>query len=312
MIFSGFRLAVFSFLPASPLFASLTQNFELYGARSVADLELFQQWGITQVITDNDALLKYAGEKGMRTVQANWFNVESPWDTVRARVKSALTIPLLRTINLMDEPIYNGPTFHPPVLYEDLRKRILTEFPSARLSLTEYGPDPAWPMEKKELFAKYLRSVDVLRIDPYPVLAKKPLRTVYDWITEARRLMGENPVPVVTILQTWAETPELPTVDELRVMAYQVLLAESETLSFFDYSPTLWQKVLGFTENFQKLLQEMRDLASRYQACSIQSTMTETGVLKAEVSCPQNRLRISVNTNPFPAENLSPYKVLVE
>ena len=65
------------------------------------------------------------------------------------------------------------------------------------------------------------------------------------------RLAGRE-LPQVVILQTWVlpEKPELPTIDELRVMSYQAMLAGADTVSFYNYDPQLWQRTTGFTEGF--------------------------------------------------------------
>lgn len=278
-------LLALTFLSASA-FGSLTQKFELYGARSGADLKKFQAWGINQVIVDSDSVLALAGEMGFHTVQPNWFHATTPWNDVEARLKNALTVPGLVSVNLMDEPYLNGVEKHPAQYYVELRQKIHTVYPRLPLSLTEYGPSPSWNEERKKIFQAYLPSVDLLRIDPYPVLVKKPLRAVYDWIRLARNLMKERPIPIVTVLQTWTETlasPELPTLEQLRVMAYLALFAESETVSFFDYNAAIWGKVPGFEDGFVALIAELKLVASRFRGYRIHHCIDDFGIFRAHL-----------------------------
>ena len=107
-----------------------------------------------------------------------------------------------------------------------------------------------------------------MRIDPYPIAAGKPLRIVFDWIATAREMMREigHDVPLTVILQTWnsgeGNRVEIPSIPQLRAMAYLAMFSEVDTLSFFDFNPREWDRVPAFRQEFQNLMTELKAIAA--------------------------------------------------
>lgn len=274
----------------SAVLADVTTHFEMYGAHSTADVQRFHSLGFTQVVLENHQLATAADALGMKVMLANWWWSQTPWEQIASTVNFASTLPNVTSINLMDEPIFNGAERFPPEFYLDLRSRIKAIAPTTALSLSEYGPSLNWPREKRELFKRYLPAVDILRIDPYPVAAGQPLRRVYDWIQLARELMVESQhlVPLTVTLQTWNSgengTLVLPTIQQLRIMAYLALLLEVDTLSFFDYNAAVWQQVPGFYEDFATLINELKEFSEAHAGWKVSGAMNGQGVWNGTIS----------------------------
>jgi hypothetical protein len=246
----------------------LATTVELYGAKSDADLRLFASWGVNRVILESfDQLAPVARSLGMEVVQANWWSRESDEAQIRRQLGAASGFLPAATVNMMDEPIYNGVERFPPELFARIKELRGEVAPLLPLSLTVYGPRSSWTAGEELAFRGYLRVIDELRIDPYPIVAQRPLSLVTDWIRAARRMAGEegrHGLPLTVILQAWSlenkpdGTPGLPTVQELETMVDFALAEEVHTISFFDYNPTVWNRVPGFTEAVQRLIAKIR------------------------------------------------------
>jgi hypothetical protein len=151
---------------------------------------------------------------------------------------------------------------------------------------------------------------------PYPDLNEGPLNEVFYQMMRSRHIMelAGRELPQVVILQTWVlpDDPKLPTIDELRVMAYQAMLAGAETVSFFSYDRELWQKTPGFAEGFAELMHELTDFSRRFRTATVETRMESNGLLTARLILPGTSSAIViVNTNRDPIGNLAPLQVQV-
>jgi len=279
LCFLSFSLAfpsasVFAEKPVSVTCVTCAQHIELYGAKTEEHLRHFRQIGVDQVILESANLIPAAEQLGMRVVLANWWNGDTDEQLIERQRQAARSSKRLISLNLMDEPIHNDPTIHSPEFYQGLRTKFREQGDRTPLSLTIYGPSLKWPAEYDALFGRYVAAVDVLRIDPYPVVAEAPLRLVYDWPRKAQTFIADTGrrIPLTVILQAWSlgddeqGVPQLPEIDQLRVMAYLAMFSGADTVSFFSFDPAVWDRKPGFREGFEGLLQEIRQIQREF-AC---------------------------------------------
>jgi hypothetical protein len=260
--------------PVSVACVTCARHIELYGAKTEEHLRHFRQLGVDQVILESAHLIPVAEQLGMRVVLANWWNGDTDEQLIARQLQAAHSAKRLVSLNLMDEPIHNDPTIHTPEFYLDLRKRLRGQGDRTPLSLTIYGPKLGWDDEHNALFGRYVDAVDVLRIDPYPVVAEAPLRLVYDWPRKAQTFIAQTGrrIPLTVILQAWSPgddeqgVPELPEIEQLRVMAYLAMFSGADTVSFFSFDPAVWDRKPGFREGFELLLKEVRQVQREF-AC---------------------------------------------
>lgn len=292
----------------------ITQRFEIYDPRSLADLQAVKAMGFDQVILDQPQLHVDATSLGLDVVLANWWTKDTSKELIEQtfRIAKEVDPKHLVGISVMDEPERNAPEtsflFYVD-LYQRLRNRLVEGLDGVKLEISYWGPLSAWDQSYYDYFSNLYLSADVMRIMPYPDLHEGPLRDVYLMLQRSRRAMrqAEVEIPHVVILQAWVLPPDekLPTVDELRVMAYQAMLAGAETLSFFEYKPEVWQKTKNFTESFQELMLELRSLRQRLNGASIESTLDENGILEATAQWSAGRTStIRINTNRFAEDDL--------
>ncbi len=210
----------------------------------------------------------------------------------------------LVAVSMMDEPERHAPdtpfSFY-QALYKDLRAHFDRDLPGVQLEISHWGPLAWWPAEAYKFFAPLYRSTDRIRLMPYPDLNEGPLSEVYYQMQRSRHIMrlAGRALPQVVILQTWALPDErkLPTIDELRVMAYQAMLVGADTISFYNYDPALWQQTPGFTEGFAALMRELTRFSHTYRAALVESCMSENGILTARLHLPCGApVSITVNT----------------
>jgi hypothetical protein len=292
-------------------------RFEIYGAKNPQHLQTLAAMGFDQITAQAVDVGQLAGSMGLSVVLENWWNTGTAWDAIRQTVESALTISGLVSINMMDEPEINGIELHPPELYASIRQRILDQWPRTPLSITFYGPDLKSRASKLRTFTDYLRTIDILRIDPYPIVAKRPLAMVHEWIDLSRYLMRQiaRPMPLTVILQTWSDTedtagrPQLPPVESLRVMAYMAILAGIDTLSFHSYDPDVWDRVPGFTAGFTKLMRELRSLADELVGARVDAVMGGDGIYHAEIARGAHQWSYTINTSFAPTGRMDPLQI---
>jgi len=299
---------------------TVTRRFEMYNPHSREHLEQLKAMGFTQVILDWPNLHTDATKLGLDVVLANWWidttdEVDIDYGFATAR---NVAPDRLSGLSVMDEPERNAPDtpleFYEE-LYPKLRPRLDEISPRANLEISHWGPTWNWSEEIYEAFVPLYRSADVMRIMPYPDLHEGPLSDVYFMMARSRRLMAlaDRDLPLLVILQTWTLTPEadLPTIDELRVMAYQAMLSGAETVSFFDYNQEIWEKTPGFRDEFSDLMYELTSLSDRLADAQLVTTMTDEGILQTTATDPGGWTQtIRVNTNRIATAGLDPLQIV--
>jgi hypothetical protein len=274
-LLTSFILSPTNVFANEPACVTCARHIELYGAKSKDDLRHFRQIGVDQVILESAGLIPATEQLGMRVVLANWWNADTDEQVIERQLQAARSAKSLVSLNLMDEPIHNNPSIHSPEFYQELRTTLREQGDRTPLSLTIYGPSLKWPDDYDALFKGYVDAVDVLRIDPYPVVAEAPLRLVYDWPRKAQAFIAETGrrIPLTVILQAWSPgdddqgIPQLPEIDQLRVMAFLAMFSGADTISFFSFDPAVWDRKPGFREGFDGLLKDMRQVQRQF-ACA--------------------------------------------
>lgn len=304
----------------SPQTCRVTRRFEMYNPHSREHLVALKAMGFTQVILDWANLHPEATALGLDVVLANWWVDATEATDIDYGFELAEQVDRQRLagVSVMDEPERNAPDT-PLEFYEELYSRLRPRLdrisPDTRLEISHWGPNWNWSDELYEAFVPLYRSADVMRIMPYPDLSEGPLSDVYFMMARSRRLMSlaGRDLPLLVILQTWTLTPDsdLPTIDELRVMAYQAMLGGAETVSFFDYNQEIWEKTPGFHDEFAGLMHELTRLSDRLASSTLQTTMTEQGILETVATAPDGFVRtIRVNTNRREVDGLPPLAVV--
>lgn len=276
----------------------ITQDFEIYGAKSQADLDFLKSLGFTQVILDSPALAEPAEAAGFSVVLANWWSESTSWSDVLPILQFAEGLKNLVSINMMDEPVHCGLSSHPAAVYRGLREMIRAADFVPRLSMTKHGPRPSWPTCWQLLFLDYLEAIDILRIDPYPIADGLPLRAVAEWIGLARQMMASirRDLPLTVILQAWDSGGGLPSIDQIRVMAYMALFSGADTLSFYGYDQASWNATPGFTEKFAALMGELTGLAREFAGAKVYPVLGAEHLFQAEIELEGRWTCITVNT----------------
>jgi hypothetical protein len=292
----------------------ITPRFEIYDPRSVDDLRALRAMGFDQVILDRPNLHSAATELGLDVVLANWWHQDTPVETIDATMALARTVQpgRLRGISVQDEPERNSPDtpFKYYVdLYQRLKPQLKGSLAGVRLEISYWGPMQSWNQDYYEYFSYLYESADVMRLMPYPDLHEDPLGEVTLMMLRSRRSMrlAAVEIPEVVILQTWVLPPEdkLPTIDELRVMAYQAMLNGAEVVSFFEYNRELWSQTPGFTEGFTGMMAELRDLRARWALAEIKTVLHANGILEADAVWPSGgTAKMRINTNRVAAAGM--------
>jgi hypothetical protein len=168
-------------------FSQVPQHFELYGIKNEAQLQRAKSWKFDQVILENAQLVAPAEKLGMRVVQANWWNKDTPMEAVNRQIDAAKKIKNLVSVNMADEPFHNGIDKYPAPWFQQIYAQSKTRNPGVALSLTLDPPSHEWQTLLLRNYIEYLKAVDSVRIDPYPVINYRPLREVYDSIQQLRK-----------------------------------------------------------------------------------------------------------------------------
>ena len=297
----------------------ITRNFEIYNPHSRQELQAVKEMGFTQVILDWPNLHPDATALGLNVVLANWWTDQTASEDIERSIELAKQVDKnhLAGISVMDEPNRNSPAtpfdFYVRT-YDQLRPRLDRELPGVDLEISHWGPLASWDQIDYHLFADLYRSADVMRIMPYPDLFERDLDDVYLMMQRSRALMkkADRELRLLVILQAWTLPPksELPTIDELRVMAYQAMLGGAETVSFYHYRPEEWAETAGFHQQFAQLMKELTDLSRQFANATIESTLAENGILKSVLTSPSGEITtIRVNTRRTRVDDLSPLMV---
>jgi hypothetical protein len=300
----------------------ITHRFEIYNPHSPEQLRAIKEMGFTQVILDWPNLHAAASELGLDVVLAHWWTLKTEVKEIERAVDYARQVDPRRLagFSMMDEPERYSPEtkfiFYRS-LYRDLRAYFDKELPRVKLEISHWGPLASWTPSRYRSFIPLYEATDRIRIMPYPDLDEGPLSEVYWQILRSRRIMqlAGRDLPQVVILQTWVlpENPQLPTIDELRVMAYSAMLAGAETLSFYNYDPQQWAKTPGFTAGFTGLMQELTEFSRQHGGQEVESRMSPQGVLTARILPPHGRpVTVVINTNRDTVDGLAALAVTVE
>lgn len=301
--------------------ARIARRFEIYNPHSRAQLQTVKDMGFTQVILDWPNLHTDASEIGLDVVMAHWWTLQTEIGQIEKGVDYAKQVDPRRLValSMMDEPERYAPdtpfSFY-QALYRDLRSHFDDELPHVKLEISHWGPLASWTPAVYEHFIPLYQAADRIRLMPYPDLFEGPLSEVYYQMLRSRRLMelAGHDLPQVVILQTWVlpENPKLPTIPELRVMAYVALLTGADTLSFFNYDPQVWRQTDGFQEGFSQLMRELTEFSRQHQDASVETRMSPQGVLTALLRPPQGEpVSIAVNTNRNAVDNLAALAVVI-
>ena len=303
-----------------PTVARVTRRFEMYDPHSVEALQALKDMGFTQVILDWPNLHADATAIGLDVVLANWWTDNTQPEQIDRALELARQVDPARLagISVMDEPERNSPgtpfRFYVD-LYDQLRQRLDGELPGVPLEISHAGPYASWDQRYYDYFAALYEAADVVRIMPFPDLNEGPLSDVYFMILRSRELMriaGREP-SLVVILQAWVLPPEskLPEIDELRVMAWQAMLAGAQTLSFFEYNTEIWSQTPGFHDQFAELMHELTGVRDRLKDATIRSRIDADGILHAQAHWPSGHVEfITINTNRTRTNNLAPLAVV--
>jgi hypothetical protein len=299
----------------------VTQRFEIYNPHSAEQLQAIKEMGFTQVILDWPQLHATATELGLDVVLANWWTLLSDDQSIQRGIDNAERVDRRRlvAVSMMDEPERNSPdtpfTYY-QVLYEELRTHFDRTLPDVKLEISHWGPLRSWTAQRYQTFTTLYQSTDRIRLMPFPDLYEDPLSEVYYQIMRSRRLMqmAGRDLPQIVILQTWVlpENPKLPTIPELRVMAYQAMVTGADTISFFNYDPAVWQKTPGFTEQFASLMHELTSFSQQYREASVETRMSDDGVLTATLLLPgRSPMFAVINTNRHEVLGLEPLQIVL-
>ena len=288
---------------------TIPQRFEMYDPRSEQALADLKAMGFTQVILDRPNLHSAATSLGLDVVLANWWTQDTKPDEIQSGLERARAVAPDRLIgfSVMDEPGRNAPDtpfgFYVD-LYNELKPAFEQEMPGTRLEISHWGPMAGWDEDYYNYFSYLYEAADVMRIMPYPDLGEAPLDDVFFMIQRSQRMMqiARRKLPLVVILQTWLLPPNgrLPEIDELRVMAMQVMLSGADTLSFFEYNREIWDRTPEFHNQFQSLMLELTSFSRRYRNYSVETTITEHGILNSTLRSPTGAItRMTVNTQRY-------------
>ena len=212
---------------------------ELYTLRRAEDFLIARFLGFNAVIEHGAATFEFARTVDFLVTEANWLTTSTCADAgLEARLFK--DEPLLLAYNLNDEPDLRMNSA-PPAAMATAAASIRAEDPGAVISVTLAGAGrglSAWP--------EYAPAVDMLRVDPYPLVSHKPLRHVRDLVEAARSAAGPDK-PVICILQAWHMPGEdLPTGDQIAQMAWQALIAGAGGLSYYDWNYDEWSRRPAF------------------------------------------------------------------
>ena len=305
-----------------PVKTKVAQRFEMYSPRTEQAVKELKEMGFTQVMLDRPNLHQAATDVGLPFVLAHWWNQDTRPEEITAAVERAKSVDrsLLIGFSIMDEPERNAPDtpfgFYIDV-YEKLRPEFRKDLPRTQLEISHWGPLAEWTDQHYEYFSFLYEAADVMRIMPYPDLGEGPLDDVFFMIRRTQRPMelASRRLPLVVILQTWILPPknQLPEIAELRVMTYQALLSGSETVSFFDHNPEVWQQKEGFESGFRDLMREITTFARRYKDWDVETVMSADSVLISTLTSPSGqRHQVTVNTQRTAVDDLAALEIREE
>lgn len=294
-----------------------------------AKFSTLKGWGIDQVVVETLASGQSAAKAGLGVVLANWWSTDKTTDFIAAVVKSAATISTLCEIKMADEPIYwqlsqfksarTGAAttwLYTPAAFAAARSTVYSNWPGPNpippLSLSFYGPEESWDILESEFYSQSLPTIDLLRVNNYPYCDPNHYRQIWMWNENARRYMSlaNVDIPICTTLQAWAnpdshsEKRMMPTPQELRVMAYQVLLSGAAVVSFYQFEPANWALFPDYQNQFQAMVQDLVQFINALQVGNATSILGYDSVVRTWLTDSNgNRSMYYVNTGHAPNYN---------
>ena len=305
-----------------PVPGTISDRFEIYNPHTLEHLETIKSLGIQQVVLDWPNLHSAATKLGLDVVIANWWTKDTQQSEIDARLEYLKEVDRrhLAAVSMMDEPeryAPDTPFSYYQKIYGELRTKLKNQSLDTPLEISHWGPLQSWSPENYQTFAVLYQAADRIRLMPYPDLDESPLSEVFYQMMRSRYIMklSGRTLPQLVILQTWVipDAPKLPTIKELRVMAYQAILTGADTVSFFNYDPDVWKRTPGFRNGFRELMSELTEFTREHRQRRVETTMNESGVLTAviEVSS-QEVLKVSINTERQPIDQLAALEVKFE
>jgi len=226
---------------------------EIYGAATDEDFSIAEWMGLNTAIGGRPPIRQQSLVHGFKWISPHWFFEGFDAPEARRLVGERSAQPNLIAWNLNDEPDLRIDQAPPAVL--GMASQLVRENdPFSRpTSVTLSGGSGGvrhWP--------DFARTVDILRIDPYPVISGRPLTLVLKRFRRAIEATGGNK-PVWTVLQTWGPG-RLPTARQHRALAYLAIVAGTRGLSHFDLNFRTWRGSPEFFNALQATVRELRTM----------------------------------------------------
>jgi hypothetical protein len=213
---------------------------ELYSLRRPEDFRIARFLGFNAAIGNGKKTLELAESADFFVTEASWWGIGTKVDSVLSEAAVCDGRPRLISMNLHDEPDLRI-HYAAPEHLRPFAKAIKAKYPDIKLSATLAGSGRALSTWKA-----YAADLDIMRVDPYPLVSGKPLSHVRDLIVAGQQA-AEPELPVICILQgwSWAGGP-LPSAQQTRQMIWQSLIAGAVGLSYYDWNLAVWTKQSGF------------------------------------------------------------------
>ncbi|RAV18993.1 carbohydrate binding domain-containing protein [Paenibacillus contaminans] len=193
------------------------------------------------------AALDTAQQNGLKVMVPLYYNmqVQENAATTQQFVSRFKDHPAVLAWMIMDEPMLNGKT----------KEELIDAY---RIIRTIDEKHPIYMVEAPLLWAydTTAKIADIFATDSYP-LPNNPISLVGEHTVLGKQAAGESK-PVWTVLQAMYNQnhPYLPTIDEVRNMAYQSLLSGAQGLAYYSFNEqsfqlrnsALWSGLVGFKE----------------------------------------------------------------
>jgi hypothetical protein len=216
-----------TFTPVEPLLSRDDKPVfvrELYSLRRDEDFRIARFLGFNAAIGHGAAFLELAETADFHVTEASWWGGGTSAETVLNEAAPCDGRSQRIAVNWHDEPGLRMHYASP----EHLRPHAMTlkaRHPELRVSATLAGSGRA--LESWPAYAEFL---DVMRVDPYPLVSGKPLSHVRDLVVAAQQA-ASPPRPVVSVLQGWSWAGgALPGAAQIRQILWQSLSAGSSSL----------------------------------------------------------------------------------
>lgn len=226
---------------------------EIYGARWDEDFAITKAHGFNTVIEFGENIEDRAERFGMMLIDPNWMGRDNTLEQVAAKADKYRNKRAVIAYNLNDEPDLRPELGVGPADLERIADFFRKKDPRRLLSVTcagGAGGTRLWP--------EYASFVDVLRINPYPVIGGVPLSLVTERLKVAHEAVGPGK-PVWVILQAWfmGDADSFPTDRQDRCMTYLALAGGANAISHFDFNIEVWSQFPAF---WNGLIQNNREL----------------------------------------------------